>query len=65
MSTKKDSPFYFNEEKIEIVNNYAYLGIRFSESAFFTDVLKLLKSNAYLAIGSATSLIYKLEPYSW
>lgn len=57
--------FKYGNSEIEIVKSYNYLGVIFSQSALFTDSMKMFMSKANLASNSTLSLIYKMRTLAW
>lgn len=62
---KKLNPFVYNDEVIEVTNNYTYLGIPFSCSAVFSNAAETTTSKSLKAVNSTLSLIRTTEIDSW
>lgn len=56
---------YGDSEKIEVVSNYTYLGIPFSNSAVFVNATNTMLSKANLAQFKTISLIKKMKLSCW
>lgn len=62
---KKYDSFFYEKNKIEIVSNYVYLGIPFSNSAVFLNAANKAVTKTKLALSTTTSLIEKLKLNNW
>lgn len=56
---------YDDKQKIEVVSNYDYLGVTFSNSAIFLNAANTAISKANLALGATVSLINRLQLKAW
>lgn len=58
-------PFTFNNEEIEVVNKFCYLGITFSASGKFLEATnqQILKAN--MAVGSVSGILITSKSNSW
>lgn len=63
--TNKYSPFKYGEAEIEIVKQYTYLGVIFSNSATFLNNVNSVYSKSNRAVSATIALIRSLNPDSW
>lgn len=56
---KKNESFYFKGEKLEIVSEYTYLGVKFRENILDKETSKHFKTKGKAAISKIDSIIFK------
>lgn len=57
--------FHYNDSPLEIVSDYKYLGITFSENGLFNKACKTLTNSSRFALGRITSILKKIHLNSW
>lgn len=62
---KKQRKFYFNNQEIEKVKQFDYLGITFSRSGQFNDTVSSSIAKANAATGTAINILCKGKSNSW
>lgn len=58
-------PFTLNNEEIEVVNKFCYLGISFSSSGKFLEATNQQIAKANMAIGSVSNILISSKSNSW
>lgn len=62
---KKITPFMYGNSVVEIVKNYTYLGIPFSQSSVFNLAVENTICKSKIAVTSTISLIHRMDLNSW
>ena len=55
---KRQAPFLYKQEKLEYVNEYVYLGIKYTQTAFFKQATKEAVSKAKATASETLQLIF-------
>lgn len=55
----KNETFYFKNEKLEIVQEYIYLGVKFRENVLTNETAKYFKMKGKSAVSKASNLVFK------
>ena len=63
--SKKIRPFKYGTDEIEIINNYSYLKILFSQSMVYDNAVKEIMSKANLPNNAALSVVNKIKKIEW
>ncbi|CAG5075406.1 Protein of unknown function [Cotesia congregata] len=64
-SRRKCPTFLFNEETIEMVNSYTYLGVVFTAGVIGIPTVKYAVNKSKIATGTALTVLAKLKADSW
>lgn len=60
-----DFQFSFENNKIDVVNKFSYLGVSFSSSGLFLDMINSKVDAAKMTAGSLINLMYRMGMQSW
>lgn len=63
--SKKIPEFFYNNKKLQIVRNYCYLGVLFTNTGKFTDQLIKARTATNLAMSSIQGILCKVKGDHW